>query len=310
MALDIRAMARLHEGEAVSGRQLLCPGPGHSKRDRSLSVWLTSDASEGFLCHSFTGDDWRLCRDHVRNRVGLDSTRFSRQPPIQADPLLKGLTAQPEPAPFSAERRNRAIAVWRESGNSRGTPVETYLRARGLNLPDELAAGVLRFNPRTPWREHQIGGVVQVVPAMIGALRDIHTDAIVGVHRTRLSDAGQKLGRRMQGGAAGAAVKLDPDEAVTYGLVIGEGIETVMAARQIGFRPAWALGSAGAIGAFPVLNGIDGLTILAETGDGGANARAIEACGNRWADAGREVVVVDPKIGADINDALLAGRAA
>ena len=305
MSRDIRAMARLLEGEAVSGQQILCPGPGHSQRDRSLSVWLTSDAPEGFSCHSFTGDDWRLCRDHVRDRLGLGRTEFFATPPsLREDPFAE--IFEPGPDPFWTERRRRALAVWRDGGDPRGTPVETYLRARGLDLPDELAGAVLRFNPRTPWREHQ--RVVRV-PAMIAALRDIHTDAIVGVHRTRLSDAGQKLGRRMQGIAAGAAVKLDPDEAVTSGLVIGEGVETVMAARQIGFRPAWALGSAGAIAAFPVPHGIDGLTILAETDDGGANARAIEACGNRWADAGREVILVDPRIGGDINDAI-RGRAA
>jgi hypothetical protein len=34
-------------------------------------------------------------------------------------------------------------------------------------------------------------------------------------------------------------------------LSIGEGVETVLAARQIGFRPAWVLGSAGAVGRRP-----------------------------------------------------------
>ena len=47
----------------------------------------------------------------------------------------------------------------------------------------------------------------------------------------------------MYGEANGAAIKLDADEMVTMGLTIGEGIETVLSARQLGFRPAWALGS-------------------------------------------------------------------
>src|SRR3954453_2474967 len=42
-----------------------------------------------------------------------------------------------------------------------------------------------------------------------------------------------------------SAIKLDPDEDVTSGLVIGEGLETTLSARQVGLRPAWALGSAG-----------------------------------------------------------------
>ena len=49
------------------------------------------------------------------------------------------------------------------------------------------------------------------------------------------------------------------------GIAIGEGFETCMAARQIGFRPVWALGSVGAIEDFPVLSGIECLTILGET---------------------------------------------
>ena len=55
------------------------------------------------------------------------------------------------------------------------------------------------------------------------------------------------------GPVGGAAIKLDADEDVLGGLHIGEGIETCMAARMLGLRPAWALGSAGEIAKFPVL---------------------------------------------------------
>src|SRR5207253_852128 len=106
--------------------------------------------------------------------------------------------------------------------------------------------------------------------------------------------------------AAGAVVKLDSDDAVTFGVTIGEGIETCLAARQIGFRPIWAVGSAGAIATFPVLPGVDALTILAEADDRGANARAVEACAARWHAAGREVLLVTPLFGGDVNDALRA----
>ena len=72
---------------------------------------------------------------------------------------------------------------------------------------------------------------------MVAAMRSIEGDTITAVHRTRLSPTGEKLGRRMLGIAAGAAVKIDADDTVTMGLAIGEGIETVLAARQLGFRP-------------------------------------------------------------------------
>ena len=84
----------------------------------------------------------------------------------------------------------------------------------------------------------------------------------------------------MLGRARDAAIKLDADENVTLGLHIGEGVETCLAAWLAGFRPVWALGSAGAIATFPVLSGIEAITVLGEVGDGGANRpRGASMCG-------------------------------
>ena len=65
-----------------------------------------------------------------------------------------------------------------------------------------------------------------------------------------------------------------------------------MAARQLGYAPAWALGSVGAISFFPLIDGVRQLVILGERGD--ASARAIKFCGTRWRRAGRRVRVVMP----------------
>ena len=145
------------------------------------------------------------------------------------------------------------------------------------------------------------------VPAMVVAMRSIATDEITAIQRTRLSPEGKKIERRMLGVAGGAAVKLDADERVTDRLNIGEGVETAMTARQIGLKPTWALGSASAIAAFPVLDGVERLGILAEHDE--ANERATEACGGRWHDAGRKVFIIRPTSGNDLNDALRAMRA-
>src|SRR5262249_54066860 len=53
-----------------SGGQVLAPGPGHSAQDRSLSVKLDDAAPDGFVVHSFAGDDPIACRDHVRRKLG------------------------------------------------------------------------------------------------------------------------------------------------------------------------------------------------------------------------------------------------
>jgi hypothetical protein len=100
-----------------------------------------------------------------------------------------------------------------------------------------------------------------------------------------------------------AAVKLDPST-TTGELAIGEGVETCMAARQLGLRPAWALGSTGSIAGFPIIDGIKHLTILGEMGE--ASRTAIGFCSPRWRRAGKRVCIAMPEIGSDLNDELMA----
>jgi hypothetical protein len=105
----------------------------------------------------------------------------------------------------------------------------------------------------------------------------------------------------MLGRAKGAAIKLSPDEDVTLGLHVGEGIESTLSFMMAGYAPAWALGSAGAIEALSVLPGIESLTIFTENDKAGD--RAADVCEGRWLDAGREVFLATPRHG-DGNDIL------
>jgi putative DNA primase/helicase len=123
------------------------------------------------------------------------------------------------------------------------------------------------------------------------------------VARTFLDREGRKLRRKFCGPVGGAAIKVDADENVTHGLHVGEGVETCLA-RQLGLRPAWALGSAGGVASFPVLNGIECLTLLSE--NDAASPRAIEACAARWHSAARGVLINRPIGGKDLNDVLPA----
>jgi hypothetical protein len=69
--LDLRSIAAALGGE-VSGGRVRAPGPGHSLKDRSLSVKL-NDAGDDIVIKSFAGDDWALCKEYVRQRCGLPS---------------------------------------------------------------------------------------------------------------------------------------------------------------------------------------------------------------------------------------------
>jgi hypothetical protein len=70
MTYDLKHIAHALGGE-ISNGQAIVPGPGHSAADRSLAIKLDSNAPEGFLAHSFAGDDPIECRDYVRRKAGL-----------------------------------------------------------------------------------------------------------------------------------------------------------------------------------------------------------------------------------------------
>lgn len=304
---DLRELARALGGHVGGLHQVLAPAPGHSPQDRSLSVRLSPCAPDGFIVHGFAGDNWRICRDHVRTCLGIART------PVRRGRNHRNTARSDRPeAPAQWEAGNHALALelWHEARDVSGTLVEDYLTrtkgegGRALDFPHECAGRVLRFHPKCPWRDKATDRIIRV-PAMIAALRCIHTNRITAVHRTALDASGRKIDRRMLGPSTGTAIKLDSDAAVTMGLVIGEGIETCLAARQLGLRPVWALGSVGAIRNFPVLPGIDVLTILEERDDSGASPDATRECGERWLISGREVVIARPRIGSDLNDALM-----
>jgi hypothetical protein len=191
------------------------------------------------------------------------------------------------PESVSGTTTASALALWAEGVDPRWTPAEAYWRSRSLSL-DDLSGCVLR------WHAGQ--------HALLALFRNIETDQPQAISRTFLDQNAQKIGRKFLGPVAGAAVKLDDDDTVTHGLYVAEGIETAQAARQLGLKPAWAMGSAGAIARLPPLSGIECLSLLAEHCP--ENARAVEACGTRWRNAGREVFLVEPSFGKDLNDAI------
>jgi hypothetical protein len=111
-------------------------------------------------------------------------------------------------------------------------------------------------------------------PAIIELLRDIRTNEPRAIRRTFLTPSGVKVGKaKALGPQGGTACKLTPHEEVIAGLTVGEGLETVLSGVLFDLRPAWALGSAGELGALPVLGGIECLTILVDNDHSGTGQR-------------------------------------
>jgi phage/plasmid primase-like uncharacterized protein len=152
---------------------------------------------------------------------------------------------------------SEALAIWAAAREPQGTPAWTYLFRRGIALealPSRINEA-LRFYPNCPWHD-----------AWRMCLVALWTDAISGearaIHRRAITPDGKNLGHwRALGATTGCVIRLWPDDEVSQGLVLGEGVETVLAAatrithRGTLLQPAWAAGDAGHLATFPALSG-------------------------------------------------------
>jgi hypothetical protein len=286
---DLQKLRAALGGDIIGRNQVLCAGPGHSPRDRSLSVKLTAT---GFITHSFAGDPWQLCRDHVRERLGLPRWR---EQPHDLTPFPCADHSQNE----AKENVARAKRLWDEGYDPRVPLVIDYLASRMLDLPAELRGNVLRFHPRCSWR---INDKVDFIPCLIAAFTSINTDEVTAVHRIRLDQPERwpKTDRKMLGVVVGSAIRLDsPGER----LAIAEGLESALAARQLGFGATWALGSARELAP---IDGVNELIILGERDE--ASRKAANACARLWTENGRKVALALPAVGADFNDHVMTVR--
>jgi hypothetical protein len=291
-SIDARTAARLLCGD-VSGRgSIVCPGPGHSHRDRSLSVRLVPGSQDGFIVYSHAGDPIAACKDHVRERLGLPRWR-----PRHCDTVRPKIRRHlPEPQTEQhAKHLSYARSIWDAAKPAKGTLVERYLvETRRLELPNTDA---IRFHPRL-----RVTHTDRFAPAMVCRMTDIRTGEFTGVHRTFLTDAAQKISKTILGRKHGSAIKIDDDDSVREGLAIAEGVETTIAARYL-YRPAWSVIDAGGMRHFPNLAGIEHLEIFADHDANGAGEAAARYCLERWENAGAEVaIVMSPTAGSDIAD--------
>jgi putative DNA primase/helicase len=139
MTMTMQRRTELLGGE-VCNKKVRCPGPGHPKMDRSLVVSFKKTAPEGFLVHSFCGDSFEVCRDYVRELLGLaffgDPKAKTQQPVTDED------ARDNEP-----DNSERALELWSQSKPIAGTLGEKYLaESRDFRLTIDLDwSSFLRF---------------------------------------------------------------------------------------------------------------------------------------------------------------------
>lgn len=249
--------------------------------------------------------------------LGLDREREGRRERRRRDPA-SAAREQGHWTPKAETKQNAAArplhtkreaadnplwqALWREAVRPEDSPVSRYLEGRGLMLPAEPVR-VLRYHPACPFGDRR-------GPAMLALIRNAETGQPQGLHRTPLTPAGdrargtdrEKLPKMMLGTAGGGAVMLSPDWQVEAGLAVAEGIETALAGlKRAPWLPTWAALSAGGVRTFPLLSGIEALTVYADADAAGIEAS--RALCRRYAGAGRFAELVRPKReGADMAD--------
>ena len=306
---DLKVLARLLDG-AVSGSQVLAPGPGHGRRDRSLSVRLSPTAPDGFLAFSFAGDDWRACRDYVKACLGVSRENATRGASEARRQATEPRREDDRHNVSKARDLASAASYVAEMRPIRGAPGELYLREVRRIGTDTIAVVLERtdaigwhplvyFNqPGHPLHGRRLGCIVAVMTDPITA------GPTGAISRTYVDDDLRKVDKAKTLGSPTGIVRLTSDEDMLSGLHLAEGLETALTAMAVGLRPMWATGSTEMMKKFPVLPGVDCLTIVADHDANGAGERAACEVEDAWRCAGRETRIFMADRPGDLNDVL------
>lgn len=306
--IPLPALIRRRTHLARSGRQWKGCCPFHGEKTPSFYVYGDHYHCFGCGAHGdaieFVVQTESVSFTEAVRILGGQISSGQRTPgarPSAAD-LARAAERAAEEAADRQKRISRGARIYAQAGPP-GTMVEAYLKSRGcgLSIPDDF-----RFHPQCPRPVSDNG--VEYLPAMVAPRTDPISGHFVAAHCTFLRPDGcgkiETGSPKITWGTWGA-IRLSADCDVTTGLGICEGIETGLAIIQrAGWRPVWAVGCAGAMGSFPVLQGVECLTIFPDRDDKGVGLQEAEKCAKRWRDAGREVRMIWPPSGTDWLDAL------
>lgn len=280
---------------ALGGRRVgsgwMAPCPAHDDRKPSLAIHEGEDGKVLIKCHA--GCEQARVIEALRARGLWSRGRWDRAPmkPRPVQPHVAGRARQ-----GATDRAAMALRIWRETTPAEGTPVEHYLRSRGIA---QSAPAAVRFHPAL---RHPCGGRW---PAMVALVTRGNDEAPVAIHRTYLTADGSgkasvEPSKMMLGPCRGGAVRLaDPLEIV----MVGEGLETCLAAMQSTGTPTWAALSTSGLRSIDLPPEIREVVVLAD-GDAPGEAAALQA-GRRLRRQGRHVRIARPPTGFDFNDLLL-----
>lgn len=216
------------------------PGPGHSRKDRSVTIRDHSSNPNDVIVNSFAGQDYRVIKDDLRDRRLL-LERSGRSRPQRSDQESVEVTSEAED---TQKRQDLARWLWRRSLPIADTPAERYLREkRRLTIP---LPATLRFLPAEGRHPHSLIGAYGLANEPEPGILQI--DTLRGVHLTKLRADGLDKAdvdpnKIMIGRGHTLPIMLAPVND-TGGLAITEGIEEALAVHEALALGVWAAGSA------------------------------------------------------------------
>jgi len=291
-AVNAEALAAALGGKKVGGGWIArCPS--HDDREPSLSIRDADDGKVLVRCHAGCDQEQviaalrsrRLWTENGRRRLTLNPVRILPKAPPNRD---------------DNERREAALAIWRSTVPASGTLVECYLNSRRLYVSPPPT---LRFHAGL---NHPRGGIW---PAMVALVTRGSDDKPIAIHRTYLARDGNGKApvnpqKMMLGPCLGGAVRLSGPGDI---LMVGEGIETCLAALRATGHPTWAALSTSGLRSLDLPEHVRNVMVLADGDEPGELAARNSAW--RWKHEGRRVWIARPPYGKDFND-LLMGRVA
>jgi hypothetical protein len=295
-------------GGRKTGNGWIAQCPLHDDQTPSLSISAGRDGKVLVHCHA--GCNQRDVYIAVLRNRGFCG-KHKRKDPVADEEDVD-----------ACKRRAIALAIWRACGPAEATLVQTYLAARGIDLP---LPNALRFHAGL---KHPSG---DIWPAMVALVTNGADATPLAIHRTFLARDGSSkapvdpqkmmLGRcrggvvrlgDLRGAGAADAADADPSgrplatRSIIGGvLMVGEGIETCLAAMQATGHPTWAALSTTGLKALDLPEDVRDVIVLAD-GDAPGEAAARD-CSWRWKRQGRRVRIARPPQGTDFNDMLMVG---
>lgn len=276
-----------------------------------MGLWIDHRGSPGDKRHGdMFGLIQRMHRCDFKQSLVI-AARFANAIPMAARSRVRPAMTKRDDQEAIAKKKANAARYWREAVPLMGTPVEAYLRGRGITPPPRLDEAI-RYHPNMPIK---INEVAYYFPAMLAVIRDVGTDEIMGVHLTAITLDGERVKhdgatlRRIYGLKKNGVIKLTPLDAIEETLCVGEGIESVLSLMQLqGGLPGWSLIDANNLIGFPVLDFIHHL-IIGEDDDKTGTGAARELA-SRWGGIGRKIDRLKPNAPGvakpDFNDELMA----